>query len=238
MKSPPRLVLALAALALLIAAAPALTAQVATLPNVTYQPSETINLWPSIAPGETGNIGPERILPNRPRPFDQIDNVSVPTLAIFHPPADKRTGTGVLVIPGGGLDRLAIETEGYEVAQWLNEHGITAFMLKYRVPRRTPGPGWRVGVQDAQRAMGLIRAHAAEWKVDPDAIGAIGFSAGAEINVRLSVLHAEPRQYPRVDAADDLSSRPDFNIARYRYQNQHSSRWPLSRWRSETATGY
>jgi acetyl esterase/lipase len=215
MKSPLRLVLALAALALLTAAASTLTAQVATLPNVTYQPSETINLWPGIAPGETGNIGPERILPNRPRPFDQIDNVSVPTLAIFHPPADKRTGTGVLVIPGGGLDRLAIETEGYEVAQWLNEHGITAFMLKYRVPRRTPGPGWRVGVQDAQRAMGLIRAHAAEWKVDPDAIGTIGFSAGAEINVRLSVLHAEPRQYPRVDAADDLSSRPDFNIAMY-----------------------
>ena len=202
------------AFVLLTAAVPAF-AQVDALPNVSLKPAEIINLWPGTAPGETGNIGPERILPNRPRPFDQLENVSVPTLAVFYPPADKRTGTGVLVIPGGGLDRLAIETEGYEVAEWLNAHGITAFLLKYRVPRRTPGAAWRVGVQDAQRAMGLIRAHAAEWKVDPDAIGAIGFSAGAEINVRLSVLHAEPRQYDPVDDADKFSTRPDFNIAMY-----------------------
>ena len=214
MNTALRLPAALAALALLVAATPA-AAQVATLPNVTIKPAVVINLWPGAAPGETGNIGPERVLPNRPRPFDQIENVSVPTLAVFYPPADKRTGTGVLVIPGGGLDRLAIETEGYEVAEWLNAHGITAFLLKYRVPRRTPGAAWRVGVQDAQRAMGLIRAHAAEWKVDADAIGTVGFSAGAEINVRMSVLHAEPRQYDPVDEADKLSTRPDFNIAMY-----------------------
>ncbi len=213
MKSPLHPLAALAVL-LVVAAVPAF-AELPPLPNVTVKPDTVINLWPGAAPGETGNLGPERVLPNRPRPFDQIENVSVPTLAIFQPPAAKRTGTGVLVIPGGGLDRLAIETEGYEVAQWLNEHGLTAFLLKYRVPRRTPGPGWRVGVQDAQRAMGLIRAHAAEWKVDPDAIGTIGFSAGAEINVRMTALHAEPRQYEPVDDADKLSSRPDFNFVMY-----------------------
>ena len=188
---------------------------VAILPNINLPPDEVINLWPGTAPGETGKFGPEHILTDRPRPFDQITDVTVPTLAVFQPAADKRTGTGVLVIPGGGLDRLALETEGYEVVTWLNDHGITAFLLKYRVPRRSPTEAWKVGVQDAQRAMGLIRAHAGAWKVEADAIGSIGFSAGAEINVRLSVLHAEPRQYPRVDAADDLSSRPDFNIAMY-----------------------
>lgn len=207
-------ILPLAVAALLLAAAPA-SAQVTKLPNVTIKAAEEINLWPATAPGETGNIGPEHILPDRPRPMDQITNVSVPTLAVFHPPADKRTGTGVLVIPGGGLDRLAIETEGYEVAEWLNAHGMTAFVLKYRVPARAGGPRYKVGLQDAERAMGLIRSRAAQWKVDPDAIGSIGFSAGAEINVMLSTYHADPRQYPVIDEADKLSTRPDFNIAIY-----------------------
>ena len=185
------------------------------LPNVTLKPTETIKLWPGAAPGETGKAGPEYVLPERPRPFDQITDVSVPTLSVFQPMPDKRTGTGVLLIPGGGLERLALEHEGYEAAEWLNEHGITVFMLKYRVPPRDPKQRWKVGLQDAQRAMGLIRANAAKWGVDADAIGSLGFSAGAEINVMLSVYHSEPRQYAPVDAADALSSRPDFNIAIY-----------------------
>jgi acetyl esterase/lipase/2-keto-4-pentenoate hydratase/lysophospholipase L1-like esterase len=185
------------------------------LPNVTFTPQEEIKLWPGSAPGETGKIGPERIVPARPRPFDQITDVTVPTLSVFQPAAEKRTGTGILLIPGGGLDRLAIEHEGYEAAEWLTRNGITAFLLKYRVPARDPEKRWKAGVQDAQRAMGLIRAHAEKWKVDADAIGSLGFSAGAEINVLLSVLHREPRQYEAIDAADRLSTRPDFNIAVY-----------------------
>jgi 2-keto-4-pentenoate hydratase/acetyl esterase/lipase/lysophospholipase L1-like esterase len=185
------------------------------LPNVTLKAGEIINLWPGAAPGETGKMGPEYVLPERPRPFDQITDVSVPTLAIFQPAPEKRTGTGVLLIPGGGLERLALEHEGYEAAEWLNEHGITVFLLKYRVPPRDPKQRWKVGLQDAQRAMGLIRANAAKWGVDADAIGSIGFSAGAEINVMLSVYHTEPRQYAPVDGADDFSTRPDFNIAIY-----------------------
>ncbi|MBL9200514.1 MAG: fumarylacetoacetate hydrolase family protein [Opitutaceae bacterium] len=209
MKSLPLVLLALSL------PASGLRAQPVALPNVTLRPAEVLNLWPGLAPGEKANPPPERIVPQRPRPFDQITDVSVPTLAVFHPPAEKRLGTGVLVIPGGGLDRLAIETEGYEVAEWLNARGLTAFLLKYRVPARSGGPRWKAGVQDAQRAMGLIRARAAEWKVDADAIGAMGFSAGAEIGLVLSVYHAEPRHYERVDAADDLSSRPDFHVAIY-----------------------
>src|SRR5262245_25597367 len=88
------------------AAAPAAAA---VLPNVTVQAEEIIPLWPGEAPGETGPLGPEHVLPDRPRPFDQITNVSAPTLAVFHPAAGKRNGTGVLVIPGGGLERLALE---------------------------------------------------------------------------------------------------------------------------------
>jgi 2-keto-4-pentenoate hydratase len=194
----------------------AASAQVATLPNVTYKPSEVFNLWPGAAPGETGNIGPEHVLADRPRPFDQLADVSVPTLAVFLPPAEKRNGTAMLVIPGGGLDRLAIETEGYEVAEWLNDNGIAAFLLKYRVPVRNREQRWKVGLQDAQRAMSVVRSRASEWGVDSDAIGTIGFSAGAEINVMMAVYTAEnDRQYAPVDAADKFSTKTAFNIAMY-----------------------
>jgi len=190
-------------------------AQAASLPNVSIRAAEIIQLWPDTAPDESAPVGPEHVIPNRPRPFDQITNVSVPTLSYFPAPPDKRNGTAILVIPGGGLERLALEHEGYEVAEWLNAHGIAAFILKHRVPIRSPDERWKAGLQDAQRAMGLIRARAREWELDADAIGSIGFSAGAEINIRLSLHHAEPRHYPVVDSADSFSSRPDFNIAIY-----------------------
>jgi 2-keto-4-pentenoate hydratase/acetyl esterase/lipase len=211
MKPPPHF------FALLLAVAPfsrVISAAEIALPNVTYRASEVFDLWPGTAPGETGKIGPEHILTDRPRAFDQITDVSVPTLSVFLPKPEKRNGTAMLVIPGGGLDRLALETEGYEVAEWLNDHGIAAFMLKYRVPARGR-ERWKAGLQDAQRAMGLIRQRAAEWQIDQDALGTIGFSAGGEINVMLSVFWNEPRQYPPIDAADTLSTRPDFNLCMY-----------------------
>lgn len=213
MKKSPFLLAA--ALAFFAALPVAVSAQTPRLLNVTNKPVLELNIWPGAAPGEKGDIGPERVLPERPRPFDQIDNVSVPTLMVFQPEASKRTGTGVLVIPGGGLARLALETEGYEAAQWFNDQGITAFVLKYRVPARSGGPRYLAGLQDAQRAMGIIRSRAAEWGVDADAIGSIGYSAGAEINIMLSVYHADARMYPEVDAADKFSTRPDFNIPIY-----------------------
>lgn len=189
--------------------------QVAMLESVTYKSSEVIKLWPGTAPGERGTFGPEHVLPDRARPFDQITNVTVPTLSVFLPSPEKNTGTAVLVIPGGGLQRLAIEHEGYEIAEWLNSKGIAAFVLKYRVPFRDPQQRWKVGVQDAQRAMGIIRSRAADWRIDADSLGTIGFSAGGEINVVLAVYHKEPRQYDPIDAADTFSTRPDFNIVMY-----------------------
>lgn len=202
--------LSCAAFAVLVSIA---SAQPAVLPGVTLKASEVFNLWPGAAPGETGAFGPEHVLPDRPRPFDQITDVSVPTLSVFLPPKDKANGTAILVIPGGGLERLAIEHEGYEVAQWLNDQGIAAFLLKYRVPARSQEQRWKAGLQDAQRAMGLVRAGAAKWGIDPDSIGTIGFSAGGEINVMLAV-YGE-RQYAPVDDTDRQPTRPAFNIVMY-----------------------
>src|ERR1700754_3121315 len=91
---------------LMFFASAVLSATEVALPNITYKPSEVFNLWPGAAPGETGSIGTEHILTDRPRAFDQITDVSVPTLAVFLPAAEKRNGTAMLVIPGGGLDRL------------------------------------------------------------------------------------------------------------------------------------
>lgn len=167
-------------------------------------PDETLTLWLGTPPGVSQAKGPERKVEGRPRPFFQLTEIATPTLEVYLAPGDKRNGTAMLVVPGGGLQRLAYEHEGLEVAEWLNTQGITAFVLKYRVPAPV-----QTGLIDAQRAMGLIRANAAQWQVDPEAVGFVGFSAGGEIGAWL-VTHSSGRAYERVDAADDQSGRPDF----------------------------
>ncbi|MBN8248284.1 MAG: hypothetical protein J0L84_12685, partial [Verrucomicrobia bacterium] len=133
-----------------------------------------------------------------------LTDITTPSLGIFHAPAETRNGTAVLVCPGGGMQRLAYEHEGLEVAAWLNSLGVTAGVLKYRVPAPA-----RTAAMDAQRALGLMRARASEWKLDADAIGMLGFSAGGEVGVWL-LTHDEARLYPPVDAADQLPAWPDF----------------------------
>lgn len=168
------------------------------------EPVEVFQVWPGEPPGDTREIGEEKILEGRRRPFYQITDVSVPTVSVFLPPKEHHTGNAILVCPGGGLQRLAIEHEGLEVADWLTAHGITAFVLKYRVPAPVS-----YGLRDAQRALGLIRARADEWAVDPENIGILGFSAGGEIAAWLSTHYSE-RQYDRIDDNDSFSCRPDF----------------------------
>jgi acetyl esterase/lipase/2-keto-4-pentenoate hydratase len=168
-------------------------------------PDETFRLWPAgQMPGQArvNPAEPERIITDRRRPFYQITNVSTPTVSVFLPSADKRTGGAVLVCPGGGMQRLAYEHEGLEIADWLNPLGISVFVLKYRVP----GPS-ATALLDAQRAMGLIRQRATEFKIDPERIGAMGFSAGAEVALLLAV--NPTRTYEPLDAADKLPCRPD-----------------------------
>lgn len=174
------------------------------VPVLAREPDLVLQLWSGTPPGESRARGEEHRVEGRPRPFYQLTDITTPTLVVFHAPAEKRHGTAVLVCPGGGMQRLAYEHEGLEVAEWLNSIGLTACVLKYRVP--TPA---KTGAMDAQRALSLIRAHAAEWKLDSDSIGTMGFSAGGEIGAWL-ITHHDERLYLAADATDQLSCRPDF----------------------------
>jgi acetyl esterase/lipase len=140
--------------------------------------------------------------------------------AVAGPEMAETTGKAELVFPGGGYEILAIDLEGTEVCDWLTSRGITCVLLKYRVPAPRSAPNWGafpqspMALEDAQRTVGLVRFHAAEWHVDPHRIGVLGFSAGGHLVAAMST-HFERRLYPAVDAADKESCRPDFAVAIY-----------------------
>ena len=139
-------------------------------------------------------------------------------------PKGPNTGVAAVVFPGGGYKILAIDLEGTEVCEWMASHGITAVLLKYRVP--DSGPHWDPkrkveldpvapgALEDAQRTIGLLRYHAARYHIDPHRIGVIGFSAGGHLVVDVGT-HFDTRAYKPVDAADHVSCRPDFLMAIY-----------------------
>ena len=147
------------------------------------------------------------------RPVIRLGNVSVPTLTLYSP-QEHNTSAAVVVFPGGAYKILAIDLEGTEVCDWLVSKGITCLLLKYRVPDAGPYPASEAPLQDAQRALGLAREHAAEWHIDPHRIGVLGFSAGAHLVAALST-HYDKRLYDSMDAADQLSCRPDFAVVVY-----------------------
>lgn len=180
---------------------------------------ETLNIWPVEPPGETKALPPEA---DRTKPEDRLiagrriiklGNVSTPQIAIHRPAAEKANGAAVVICPGGGHHILAYDLEGSEVAEWLNTLGVTGIVLKYRVPAREKAPRWRAAVQDAQRAVSIVRANAAKWNLDPERIGICGFSAGGE-TAALTSLFGE-RTYKPVDEADKHSTRPNFSILVY-----------------------
>lgn len=144
-----------------------------------------------------------------------VCNVSQPTMTVYSPKGTN-TGVAMLVFPGGGYMCLAIDFEGQEICDWLTSRGITAVLLKYRVPVKKIGQYGEspLALEDAQRTLGLVRLHAAEWHIDPNKIGVIGFSAGGGMVAELST-HFDKRTYPATDAADQISCRPDFAIACY-----------------------
>ena len=182
--------------------------------------SPAINLWPGVSPGDAGSIGVEHDTTTSKdhltagRPVIRIGDVSVPTITVYRPSAEKDTGATVVVCPGGGFHILAMDLEGTEVCEWLNSLGITGVLLKYRVPVRQGRPDYEAPLQAAQRAVGIVRSHSKEWSIDPDRIGVLGFSAGGHLCATL-VANSAARTYPRVDDADDASCRPDFQILIY-----------------------
>lgn len=179
----------------------------------------TLPLWPGVATGESANMPAEadtttaqdRLVAGRP--VIRLGNVSKPTITLYQPKG-QGTGAAVVVFPGGGYKILAIDLEGTEVCGWLNSIGVTCVLLKYRVPYNGADHDSIAALQDAQRAMGLVRQHAAEWHIDPNRIGVLGFSAGGHLAANLST-HFEQRVYDPVDVADKLSCRPDFAVLIY-----------------------
>ena len=175
----------------------------------------TLPLWrqtPANAAPELNATTPkDRLVAGKP--VVRLTNVSNPTITLYEASRNK-TGAAVVVFPGGAYRILAIDLEGTEVCDWLNSIGVTCVLLKYRVPDSGPYGKSPLALQDAQRALGIVRQHAADWHIDPERIGVLGFSAGAHLAAALST-HFDQRIYDAVDAADQLSCRPDFALIVY-----------------------
>jgi len=193
---------------------PALLSVLLVGPPSARAAAEPIPLWPGIAPGEKGDIGAETDQPQKPDGVTRLTNVTKPTITIFPAPADQATGTAVIVCPGGGYSILAYDKEGSEICEWLNSIGVTGVLLKYRVPKRAGLEKHAPMLQDAQRALGLVRHRAGEFGIDPQRLGIMGFSAGGHLSATASNAFAE-RTYPPIDDADKVSCRPDFTLLLY-----------------------
>jgi len=193
-----------------------------------WQPSPghtQLPIWPGVVPDArpvdglevagtvVDSLGNKRLVGGKPWVY--VDRVSQPTMTVYSPQG-RNTGAAVVVFPGGGYNVLAIDLEGTEVCDWLTSKGITCVLLKYRVPCVKVGPyrDCPTALEDAQRAVGLVRFQAAQWHIDPRKIGVLGFSAGGHMVAAIST-HFERRLYPAVDAADKESCRPDFAVALY-----------------------
>jgi acetyl esterase/lipase len=176
-------------------------------------------MWPHGAPDAKPTPGPEADTTTAKdqliagRRIIRLGNVSTPTITLYKPKG-KSTGAAIVVFPGGGYRILAIDLEGTEVCDWLNSIGVTCVLLKYRVPDTGPYPKSPAALKDAQRAVGMVRARAAEWQIDPHRIGVLGFSAGGHLAAAIST-HYDHRLYPAVDADDQQSCRPDFAVVIY-----------------------
>lgn len=174
----------------------------------------TLKLWPNGAPEPAGfKSEPEKELPRKNESdVKRVTNVTEPTITVFKP--EKPNGTAVIVCPGGGYSILASEHEGSQVCDYLNTIGVTGVLLKYRVPARDRNNPSKEPLQDAQRAMGLVRHHAAEWGIKPDRIGILGFSAGGHLTV-MATLHPNERTYTVDPALDVDDATPNFSIPVY-----------------------
>jgi acetyl esterase/lipase len=184
-----------------------------------------IPLWPAGLPDLAGSPakfspGPEQDMTTAKdglvagKAVSRTGNVTEPSLTFYPASAQSNSGATIVVFPGGGYRILAFDLEGSEVCSWLNSIGINAALLKYRVPEPPGVPRYAAPLQDAQRAVGMVRSHAAEWRIDPKRIGVLGFSAGGHLAALLSNDY-QARSYSFFDDADRASCRPDFTILIY-----------------------
>ncbi|MDY3060656.1 MAG: alpha/beta hydrolase [Fusobacterium sp.] len=176
---------------------------------------DTFKLWENIAPGSEKVEITEEVLERSkvPEVRDRAAiNIKIPTITAYVP--EKPNGVGILVIPGGGYERVVLDKEADELSSWLNGEGITYFVLKYRLPKNNHKNKEIVPLQDAQRAMRIIRNHSKEWGIDNKKIGVMGFSAGGHVASTLANKYEE-EVYKKLDAIDEISARPDFQILGY-----------------------
>ncbi|MCC2669032.1 MAG: axeA1 3 [Armatimonadetes bacterium] len=206
---------------------PALVLGVAALlaPVATHAAEKplVVPVWPGTPPSEKGPIGPEADMTKDSegkvagRRLMRLGNVSTPILEVYRPAKSLDTGASVVIAPGGGYHILAWDLEGTEVAEWLNTLGITGIVLKYRVPRRPGDPSDQPPLQplqDAQRALSLVRSKAKEWNLDPERIGILGFSAGGHLAARTAT-NSDRRAYDAIDDVDKVSCKANFAVLVY-----------------------
>jgi acetyl esterase/lipase len=189
-----------------------------------------VPIWPGTPPDAQPVSGSEYTekVGDEPPGAVVVGKVSRPTMTVYSP-TTKNTGVAVVVFPGGGYWVLYMDLEGTEVCDWLTSKGITCVLLKYRVPGRNSSPRSGaypespIALEDAQRTLGLVRLHAAEWHIDPNKIGVLGFSAGGHLSAAISTNYKK-RLYPLVDTADKESCRPDFAVSLYPgHMQRHTS---------------
>ena len=170
---------------------------------------ETIYLWPGKVPLATKPKAEAVISENNKGGVTRIAEVTNPLMKVYQPAENKANGAAIIICPGGGYSILAIDKEGYEVAQWFSNLGFTTFVLQYRVPQQQ-----EAALMDVQRAIRMVRSQANQWSLDPARIGVMGFSAGGSLTAKAATLFEQPN-YPVVDAMDSVSARPDFAMLIY-----------------------
>ncbi|MBL9153046.1 MAG: alpha/beta hydrolase [Verrucomicrobiales bacterium] len=199
-------------------------AALALLATSALSAADNVFLWPALAPGETSEAPGEAQPPRAGEepPVTRVVNIRRPSLDVFLP--EKPNGTGMLIIPGGGFGKVVTDKEGSEAAAWLNRLGIAAFVLRHRTSEGKPAdePLWHRPLQDAQRAMRLLHARAAEWKLQPDRIGVLGFSAGGQVAAVLMTSGPEAR-YAAVDEVDGQPFMPAFGLLIYPWKTLAAS---------------
>lgn len=185
--------------------------------------AERVLVWPGLAPGETsqaeGTTEPPR--KGESPAVTRVTNIRRPSIDVFL--AEKPNGSAVVVLPGGGFGKVVPDKEGSESAPWLNDLGISAFVLSYRTNETTPDDeaAWRRPLQDSQRTLRLIRARADEWKINPGKVGVLGFSAGGQVASILHTVEGNPA-YEAIDDIDQHNCRPDFSLLIYPWRIQNA----------------